>query len=105
MENAHLETFKAQAQGNKIPTKVSITGTEWTFQLDEPVEDGGTNSGANLMQYFAENNPRGGAKSCPTYRAAGQDVTTSDGLNHGALRQRNKPGPDLLQMPIREKGK
>lgn len=53
MENAHLETFKAQAQGNKIPTKVSITGTEWTFQLDESVEDGGTNSGANPMQYFA----------------------------------------------------
>lgn len=52
MENAHLETFKAEAQGKGWPTKVSITDTEWTLQLDEPVEDGGSNSGANPMQYF-----------------------------------------------------
>lgn len=52
MENAHLETFKATAQGNGIPTKVQITDTEWTLQLDESVEDGGSNSGANPMQYF-----------------------------------------------------
>ncbi len=52
MENSHLETFKAEAQGNGWPTKVDITDTEWTLQLDEPVEDGGSNSGANPMQYF-----------------------------------------------------
>jgi putative redox protein len=52
MENAHLETFKVEAQGKKVPTKVIITDTEWTLQLDEPVEDGGSNTGANPMQYF-----------------------------------------------------
>jgi uncharacterized OsmC-like protein len=52
MENEHLETFKAEAQGNGWPTKVAITDTKWTLQLDEPVEDGGSNSGANPMQYF-----------------------------------------------------
>ncbi len=53
MENSHLETFKAEASGRGWQTKVDITGTEWNFQLDEPTEDGGTNSGANPMQYFA----------------------------------------------------
>jgi uncharacterized OsmC-like protein len=48
----HIETFKAEAQGNGWPTKVNITDTEWKLQLDEPVEDGGSNSGANPMQYF-----------------------------------------------------
>lgn len=52
MENSHLETFKATAQGNGWPTKVAITDTEWNLQLDEPVEDGGSNSGPNPMQYF-----------------------------------------------------
>lgn len=52
MENSHLETFKAEAQGNGWPTKVSITDTQWELQLDEPTEDGGSNSGANPMQYF-----------------------------------------------------
>ena len=52
MEDSHLETFKADAQGNGWPTKVTITDTEWKFQLDEPVKDGGSNSGANPMQYF-----------------------------------------------------
>ncbi|MFT6334127.1 MAG: putative redox protein [Saprospiraceae bacterium] len=52
MENSHLETFKAQAQGNGWPTKVDIVGTEWKLQLDEPTEDGGSNTGANPMQYF-----------------------------------------------------
>tara|TARA_R110002073_G_scaffold14554_1_gene59268 strand:- start:37534 stop:37989 length:456 start_codon:yes stop_codon:yes gene_type:complete len=52
MENAHIETFKAEAQGNGWPTKVDITDTEWNLQLDEPVEDGGLNSGPNPMQYF-----------------------------------------------------
>ena len=52
MENLHLETFKAKAEGKGWPTKVDIIDTKWTIQLDEPVEDGGTNSGANPMQYF-----------------------------------------------------
>ena len=52
MENSHLETFKAKAQGNGWPTKVDITDTEWKLQLDEPIEDGGLNSGPNPMQYF-----------------------------------------------------
>jgi putative redox protein len=52
MENLHLETFKAEGQGNGWPTKVDITDTEWKLQLDEPIEDGGLNSGPNPMQYF-----------------------------------------------------
>ncbi len=48
----HIETFKAVAQGNGWPTKVDIVDTEWKLQLDEPVEDGGSNSGPNPMQYF-----------------------------------------------------
>ena len=52
MENLHLETFKAEARGNGWPTKVDITNTEWKIQVDEPIEDGGSNSGPNPMQYF-----------------------------------------------------
>ncbi|MFT4601776.1 MAG: putative redox protein [Arenicella sp.] len=52
MENEHVETFKAVAEGNGWPTSVQITDTEWKLQLDESVEDGGSNSGANPMQYF-----------------------------------------------------
>jgi len=52
-ENQHLETFKATAQGNGWPTTVTISNTEWTLQLDEPEEGGGSNSGPNPMQYFA----------------------------------------------------
>ena len=52
MENSNLATFKAQALGKGESTKVAITGTEWTIQVDEPVEDGGTNTGPNPMQYF-----------------------------------------------------
>lgn len=52
MENAHLETFKAHAQGNGWPTNVAIVDTEWKLQLDEPTDDGGSNSGPNPMQYF-----------------------------------------------------
>ncbi len=51
-ENQHVETFKATAQGNGWPTTIQITNTEWVLQTDEPVEDGGSNSGANPMQYF-----------------------------------------------------
>jgi putative redox protein len=52
MENSNLETFKAEAQGKGWPTKVSITDTEWKMQLDEPIEEGGSNTGANPMQFF-----------------------------------------------------
>lgn len=52
MENAHLETFKAEAQGNGWPTKVTITDTEWILNSDEPIEDGGSNTGPNPMQLF-----------------------------------------------------
>lgn len=52
MGNVHIETFKAEAQGNGMPTKVAITDTEWKLQIDEPIEDGGSNSGPNPMQYF-----------------------------------------------------
>ena len=52
MKNLHLETFKVQAQGKKVPTKVIISDTEWEFQLDETFEDGGSNTGPNPMQCF-----------------------------------------------------
>ena len=52
MENTHLETFKAEAQGKGWPTKVTITNTEWTINTDEPIEDGGSNTGPNPMQLF-----------------------------------------------------
>jgi len=52
-QNEHLETFKVIAEGKGWPTKVAVAETDWTIQIDEPVEDGGTNSGANPMQYFA----------------------------------------------------
>ena len=52
MENSHLETFKAEAQGKGWPTSVTITNTEWTIKVDEPIEDGGSNTGPNPMQYF-----------------------------------------------------
>lgn len=52
-EEQHIETFKATGQGIGWPTKVQITDTEWTVQVDEPVEDGGLNSGPNPMQLFA----------------------------------------------------
>jgi len=52
MEHTHLETFKAKAQGKGWPTKVTIVDTEWTLKLDEPIEDGGSNTGPNPMQFF-----------------------------------------------------
>ena len=52
MEHEHLETFKAEAQGNGWPTKVEISNKEWKIQIDEPVDDGGSNSGPNPMQFF-----------------------------------------------------
>ena len=52
-ETQHIETFEVKAQGNGWPTKISVINTEWTIQVDEPEEDGGSNSGPNPMQYFA----------------------------------------------------
>lgn len=52
MGNSYSETFKAQVKGKKWSTKVHITNTDWSLQVDEPVEEGGTNSGPNPMQYF-----------------------------------------------------
>ena len=52
MENLHLETFKVKAEGKGWPTKVDISDTDWSIQLDELAEDGGANSGANPMQHF-----------------------------------------------------
>jgi|TARA_B110000902_G_scaffold75277_1_gene89245 uncharacterized OsmC-like protein len=49
----HVETFLATGEGKGWPTKVSISGTEWEIQVDEPKEDGGNNSGPNPMQLFA----------------------------------------------------
>lgn len=65
MENDYLETFKAEAKGTGKSSKVSITGTEWHMQVDEPVEDGGTNKGANPMQYFVA-----GLVGCQSEQAA-----------------------------------
>jgi uncharacterized OsmC-like protein len=48
-----LEVFKATAKGSGWATTVNITGTAWDIQSDEPVDDGGTNTGPNPMQYFA----------------------------------------------------
>ncbi|MFT5681310.1 MAG: putative redox protein [Myxococcota bacterium] len=48
----HIETFKATASGSGWPTGVAITDTEWKFQVDESVEDGGSNSGPNPMHHL-----------------------------------------------------
>jgi putative redox protein len=48
-----LEVFKATAKGSGWATTVNITGTAWDIQSDEPVDEGGTNTGPNPMQYFA----------------------------------------------------
>ncbi len=48
----HTEHFNATAIGSGWPTAVSITDTRWTFQLDEPTEDGGSDSGPNPMHHF-----------------------------------------------------
>lgn len=51
-EIQHLETFKATAKGEGWPTAVTIIDTEWKLKVDEPVDDGGSNTGPNPMQYF-----------------------------------------------------
>ena len=52
-ETSHVETFIAKAQGKGWSSKVSIQNTDWIIQVDEPEEDGGSNSGPNPMQFFA----------------------------------------------------
>jgi uncharacterized OsmC-like protein len=49
---SHIETFKAHAKGSGWPTAVDISDSEWRFQVDEPIEDGGSNSGPNPMHHF-----------------------------------------------------
>lgn len=48
----HIEVFHASAKGSGWPTAVSIAESDWTFSVDEPVEDGGSNSGPNPMHHF-----------------------------------------------------
>ncbi len=52
MENTHLETFKAEAEGRGWSTEISITDTQWILKTDEPIEEGGSNTGPNPMQFF-----------------------------------------------------
>jgi len=48
----HIEQFVATAMGSGWATSVSISESEWTFSVDEPVEEGGTNTGPNPMHHF-----------------------------------------------------
>lgn len=48
----HIEVFAATAKGNNWATGVSIAESDWTFSVDEPIEDGGTNTGPNPMHHF-----------------------------------------------------
>lgn len=51
-QNKNIEIFCATAHGKGWPTTVSIDDTPWSFQVDEPTEDGGNNSGPNPMHHF-----------------------------------------------------
>ena len=51
-EENHIEQFRATALGSGWPTLVTISDSEWTFQVDEPKEDGGSNSGPNPMHHL-----------------------------------------------------
>ena len=51
-EENHIEQFRATALGSGWPTKVTISDSEWTFQIDESEEDGGSNSGPNPMHHL-----------------------------------------------------
>lgn len=48
----HIEVFAATAKGSGWPTAVSISESEWAFSVDEPIEDGGSNTGPNPMHHF-----------------------------------------------------
>lgn len=51
-EETHIEHFRATALGSGWPTHVSITGSDWTLQVDESEEDGGSNLGPNPMHHL-----------------------------------------------------
>ena len=51
-EIEHVEQFHATARGRGWPTSVAITNSEWEFQIDEPKDEGGSNSGPNPMHHF-----------------------------------------------------
>lgn len=51
-ESEHIEYFQADATGSGWPTAVSISDSQWSFKIDEPEEDGGSNSGPNPMHHF-----------------------------------------------------
>lgn len=51
-QSEHIEFFRATASGKGWPTSVTISDTAWTFQIDEPEEEGGTNTGPNPMHHF-----------------------------------------------------
>ncbi len=67
--------------GKNWPTTGAITDTEFTLQIDEPVEEGGTNSGPNPMQYFAAS-----LAGCQNEQAqaseAEKEVTSQDQINN-----------------------
>jgi putative redox protein len=48
----HIEVFEATATGTGWATGVAINDSEWSFKVDEPTEDGGTNTGPNPMHHF-----------------------------------------------------
>jgi len=48
----HIEVFSVSAKGSGWPTAVKIDDSDWTFAVDESVEDGGSNSGPNPMHHF-----------------------------------------------------
>ncbi len=50
--NKNIEVFSATARGSGWPTSVTIKDSNWKFQIDEPEEDGGSNSGPNPMHHF-----------------------------------------------------
>ncbi|MFT7667769.1 MAG: putative OsmC-like protein [Planctomycetota bacterium] len=51
-EESHIEHFHATALGSGWPTRVAISDSDWSFQVDEPKEDGGSNSGPNPMHHL-----------------------------------------------------
>ena len=51
-KSEHIEYFQAKAVGSGWPTSVSISDSQWSFRIDEPEEDGGSNSGPNPMHHF-----------------------------------------------------
>jgi len=65
----HIEHFQATAVGGGWPTAVNIPGTQWSFQVDEPNEDDGSNSGPSSMRHFVRPLAR-----CQVIYGLGSDV-------------------------------